>query len=224
MAAQTGAALLLAGLLALATIVSSNTEGDILYSQRQVWKDPNNVLTSWDPTLVNPCTWFHVTCNLDNSVIRVDLGNAGISGTLIPQLGQLKNLQYLELYANNMSGPIPTTLGNLTRLVTLDLYDNHFTGAIPSSLGAVGTLRFLRLHGNKLEGDIPTSLGRLTKLVELELQENMLTGMVPLEVLSLVLVGDLTELNVAKNNLAGTARSSKPRVATVIQDTLKTTS
>ncbi|EMS46688.1 Somatic embryogenesis receptor kinase 2 [Triticum urartu] len=178
MAAQTGAVLLLVGLLALATMASSNTEGagDILYSQRQVWKDPNNVLTSWDPTLVNPCTWFHVTCNLDNSVTRVDLGNAGISGTLIPQLGQLKNLQYL------------------------------------------------RLHGNKLAGSIPASLGRLTKLVELELQENMLSGTVPLEILSLVLVGDLTELNVAKNNLAGTVISSKPRVATVIHDTLKTTS
>ncbi|VAH68908.1 unnamed protein product [Triticum turgidum subsp. durum] len=211
MAAQTGAVLLLVGLLALATMASSNTEGDILYSQRQVWKDPNNVLTSWDPTLVNPCTWFHVTCNLDNSVTRVDLGHAGISGTLIPQLGQLKNLQYLELYGNNMSGPIPTTLGNLTRLVSLDLYDNHLTGVIPSSLGAVGTLRFLRLHGNKLAGSIPASLGRLTKLVELELQENMLSSTVPLEILSLVLVGDLTELNVAKNNLAGTVISSKPR-------------
>lgn len=45
--------------------------GDILYQQRTAWKDPNNVLQSWDPTLVNPCTWFHVTCNNDNSVIRV---------------------------------------------------------------------------------------------------------------------------------------------------------
>jgi hypothetical protein len=46
-------------------------EGDILYNQRQEWKDVNNVLESWDPTLVNPCTWLHITCNNDNSVIRV---------------------------------------------------------------------------------------------------------------------------------------------------------
>ena len=46
-------------------------QGDILYKQRQAWEDPNNVLQSWDPTLVNPCTWFHITCNNDNSVIRV---------------------------------------------------------------------------------------------------------------------------------------------------------
>ena len=45
--------------------------GDALYSLRQSLKDANNVLQSWDPTLVNPCTWFHVMCNNDNSVIRV---------------------------------------------------------------------------------------------------------------------------------------------------------
>lgn len=46
-------------------------QGDILYKQRATWKDPNDVLVSWDPTLANPCTWLHITCNNDNSVIRV---------------------------------------------------------------------------------------------------------------------------------------------------------
>lgn len=45
--------------------------GDALHSLRTNLEDPNNVLQSWDPTLVNPCTWFHVTCNNENSVIRV---------------------------------------------------------------------------------------------------------------------------------------------------------
>ncbi|KAL2334543.1 hypothetical protein Fmac_015756 [Flemingia macrophylla] len=106
-------------------------------------RDPNNVLQSWDPTLVNPCTWFHVTCNNDNSVIKVDLGNATLSGQLVPQLGQLKNLQYLELYSNNISGPIPNDLGNLNNLVSLDLYLNRFSGPIPESLGKLSKLRFL---------------------------------------------------------------------------------
>ncbi|KAL2321843.1 hypothetical protein Fmac_026222 [Flemingia macrophylla] len=104
-------------------------------------RDPNNVLQSWDPTLVNPCTWFHVTCNNDNNVIRVDLGNAALSGQLVPQLGQLKNLK--ELYSNNISGPIPNDLGNLTNLVSLDLYLNRFSGPIPESLGKLSKLRFL---------------------------------------------------------------------------------
>ncbi|KAG0522723.1 hypothetical protein BDA96_07G062400 [Sorghum bicolor] len=172
-------ALLLLRLLHPAALVLANTEGDALHSLRTNLNDPNNVLQSWDPTLVNPCTWFHVTCNNDNSVIRVDLGNAALSGTLVPQLGQLKNLQYLELYSNNISGIIPSELGNLTNLVSLDLYLNNFTGSIPDSLGKLLKLRFLRLNNNSLTGSIPKSLTAITALQVLDLSNNNLSGEVP---------------------------------------------
>lgn len=241
------AAAVLTSLLSHAILASCSTDGDILYKQRLAWKDPNNVLQSWDPTLAYPCTWFHVTCNMNNSVIRVDLGNAGISGPLLPDLGGLVNLQYLELYGNSLIGPIPAILGNLTNLISLDLWENLLTGPIPTSLGTISTLRFLRLYQNNLTGSIPPSLGNLTSLQELKLEknafsgsipsslgnlkalrflklnENMLTGTVPLEVLSLAIVGNLTELNIARNNLDGTVRSSELRVTAIIQDELKTT-
>ncbi|CAN1235310.1 LRR receptor kinase BAK1, partial [Linum perenne] len=153
--------------------------GDALHSLRANLIDPNNVLQSWDPTLVNPCTWFHVTCNNDNSVIRVDLGNAALSGQLVPQLGQLKNLQYLELYSNNITGPIPSDLGNLTNLVSLDLYLNSFNGPIPASLGKLSKLRFLRLNNNSLTGPIPMSLTNISSLQVLDLSNNRLSGVVP---------------------------------------------
>lgn len=241
-AGQFAAAGVLTGLLALATLASCNTDGDILYKQRLAWEDPNNVLQSWDPTLANPCTWFHVTCNLNNSVVRVDLGKAGISGPLLPDLGALESLQYMELFGNSLNGSIPATLGNLTDLISLDLWDNLLTGPIPTTLGSISTLRYLRLYENNLTGPIPPSFGNLTSLLELKLHrnslsgsipaslgnikslqflklnENMLTGTVPSEVLSLVVVGNLTELNIARNNLDGTERSSGLRVTAVIQD------
>lgn len=161
------------------TMISANMEGDALHSLRTNLEDPNNVLQSWDPTLVNPCTWFHVTCNNDNSVIRVDLGNALLSGQLVPQLGQLKNLQYLELYSNKISGQIPSDLGNLTSLVSLDLYLNKFTGPIPDTLGKLTKLRFLRLNNNSLSGSIPMSLTNITALQVLDLSNNRLSGPVP---------------------------------------------
>ncbi|KAJ0097842.1 hypothetical protein Patl1_27552 [Pistacia atlantica] len=95
------------------------------------------------PTAGNPCSWFHVTCNSENSVIRVDLGNAALSGELVPELDHLKNLQYLKLFSNNITGQIPSTLGNLTNLVSLDLYSNSFTGPIPFTLGKLTKLLFL---------------------------------------------------------------------------------
>ncbi|XP_058084535.1 LRR receptor kinase BAK1 [Magnolia sinica] len=181
------------------TTIYANLEGDALHSLRTNLNDPNNVLQSWDPTLVNPCTWFHVTCNNDNSVIRVDLGNAALSGLLVPQLGQLKNLQYLELYSNNISGIIPTELGNLTSLVSLDLYLNNFTGTIPATLGNLSKLRFLRLNNNSLTGNIPMSLTNVTALQVLDLSNNKLTGGVP-DNGSFSL---FTPISFANNNLCG---------------------
>ncbi|KAL1289628.1 hypothetical protein HN51_058036 [Arachis hypogaea] len=159
--------------------VSGNAEGDALNALKSNLQDPNNVLQSWDATLVNPCTWFHVTCNSDNSVTRVDLGNADLSGTLVPNLGNLPNLQYLELYSNNITGKIPDELGNLTNLVSLDLYLNVLTGPIPATLGKLSNLRFLRLNNNTLSGGIPMSLTGITSLQVLDLSNNHLKGTVP---------------------------------------------
>ncbi|XP_073117523.1 leucine-rich repeat protein 1 isoform X2 [Elaeis guineensis] len=180
--------------LAILAVVDGNSEVDILYSQRLAWTDPNNVLQSWDPTLVNPCTWFHVTCNNDNSVIRVDLGEAGLAGPLIPQLGMLANLQYLELFGNRISGSIPKELGKLSHLVSLDLQQNLLSGPIPSSLGNIESLRYLRLNGN------------------------MLTGEIPIEILNLIRTGNLRVMNVSGNYLVGTIRRSEQTVTTIIQD------
>ncbi|CAM8941630.1 unnamed protein product [Rhodiola kirilowii] len=160
--------------------VSGNIEGDALNALKSNLEDPNNVLQSWDPTLVNPCTWFHVTCNTDNSVTRVDLGNANLSGQLVPQLGQLSKLQYLELFSNNISGKIPHELGNLTALVSLDLYLNNLSGKIPETLGRLSVLRFLRLNNNSLTGTIPMSLTTITSLQVLDLSNNDLTGVIPI--------------------------------------------
>ncbi|KAL6514671.1 BRASSINOSTEROID INSENSITIVE 1-associated receptor kinase 1 [Orobanche gracilis] len=159
--------------------VSANGEGDALNALKNSLSDPNSVLSSWDPTLVNPCTWFHVTCNGVNSVIRVDLGNANLSGQLVPQLGQLQNLEYLELYSNNISGRIPIELGNLTNLVSLDLYLNSLSGPIPDTLSRVQRLRFLRLNNNSLSGHIPVSLTTIGTLQVLDLSNNRLAGRIP---------------------------------------------
>ncbi|CAF1889100.1 unnamed protein product [Brassica napus] len=66
----------------LINLVEANSDGDALYALRQSLSDPDHVLQSWDQNLVNPCTWFHVSCNQDSRVTRVDLGNSNLSGHL----------------------------------------------------------------------------------------------------------------------------------------------
>ncbi|PKA48145.1 Somatic embryogenesis receptor kinase 1 [Apostasia shenzhenica] len=172
-------ALVVVALYLLSPFVSSNSEGDALYALRRSLSDPENVLQSWDPTLVNPCTWFHITCNQDNRVTRVDLGNSNLSGHLVPDIGKLEHLQYLELYKNNIDGPIPEELGNLKSLISLDLYNNNISGTIPPSFGKLKSLVFLRLNNNKLNGRIPRELTRISSLKVVDVSNNDLCGTIP---------------------------------------------
>uniref|UniRef100_A0A7C8YVH7 Uncharacterized protein n=2 Tax=Opuntia streptacantha TaxID=393608 RepID=A0A7C8YVH7_OPUST len=158
---------------------SGNSEGDVLYALRKSLSDPDNVLESWDPNLVSPCTWFHITCNGDNHVTRVDLGNSNLSGHLVPDLGKLEHLQYLELYKNNIQGTIPPELGNLKNLISLDLYNNNISGTIPPELGKLKSLVFLRLNDNKLTGRIPRELTKISSLKVVDVSSNNLCGTIP---------------------------------------------
>ncbi|GFP88620.1 somatic embryogenesis receptor kinase 1 [Phtheirospermum japonicum] len=168
-------------LLSFITALSTNSEGNALHALRTRLSDPNNVLQSWDPTLVNPCTWFHVTCNSDNHVVRLDLGNSNVSGSLGPELGELKHLQYLELYRNDIGGKIPEELGNLEKLISMDLYGNKLKGNIPKSFANLKSLRFLRINNNKLTGSIPRELTTLSNLKIFDISNNELCGTIPVD-------------------------------------------
>ncbi|CAB83146.1 leucine-rich repeat protein LRP-like [Arabidopsis thaliana] len=192
--------------LALIRLTEANSEGDALHALRRSLSDPDNVVQSWDPTLVNPCTWFHVTCNQHHQVTRLDLGNSNLSGHLVPELGKLEHLQYLygiitllpfdylktftlsvthitfcfesysELYKNEIQGTIPSELGNLKSLISLDLYNNNLTGKIPSSLG-----KLKRLNENRLTGPIPRELTVISSLKVVDVSGNDLCGTIPVE-------------------------------------------
>ncbi|CAH1432096.1 unnamed protein product [Lactuca virosa] len=159
--------------------VSGNSEGDALYALRRSLNDPDKVLQSWDPNLVSPCTWFHITCNQANHVTRVDLGNSNLSGHLVPELGKLEHLQYLELYKNTIQGTIPAEIGNLKSLISLDLYNNNISGKIPPSLGKLKSLVFLRLNDNHLTGRIPRELVGASSLKVVDVSNNNLCGTIP---------------------------------------------
>ncbi|KAK9664492.1 hypothetical protein RND81_14G046300 [Saponaria officinalis] len=156
-----------------------NPEIDALMAFKQSLQDPLHVLDSWDPNLVDPCTYFHITCDSHNHVTRIDLALFNLTGNLVPDLGNLQQLQYLELYKNNIQGPIWPELGNLPNLLSLDLYNNNISGIIPPELGKISSLLFLRIDDNKLSGPIPNELTNLSKLRILDVSSNDLCGAIP---------------------------------------------
>ena len=145
--------------------------------------------------------WDGVT--LSGSPLRVTslaLSDSQLTGTIPPELGNLNNLERLNLTRNQLTGDIPPELSLLTNLQLLALGGNQLTGPIPTWLGSLAKLQELQLWGNQFTGAIPPELGNLPGLVKLGLSENQLTGPIPAELGSLV---NLRELWLFSNQLTG---------------------
>ncbi len=57
-----------------------------------------------------------------------------------------------------MSGEIPENIGNLNQLDTLNLAFNQLSGELPESIGDLINMNYLYLYHNKLSGNIPDSI------------------------------------------------------------------
>ena len=76
--------------------------------------------------------WSGVTTNDDGRVTQLDLRGYDLSGEIPPELGNLANLQSLNL--GGLTGEIPAELGSLSNLTYLNLGNNDLSGCVPSSL------------------------------------------------------------------------------------------
>ncbi|RVW27811.1 putative LRR receptor-like serine/threonine-protein kinase [Vitis vinifera] len=140
-------------------------------------------------------------------------------GTIPTGIGNLTNLIWLDLGANDLTGSIPTTLGRLQKLQRLHIAGNRIRGSIPNDLCHLKNLGYLGLSSNKLSGstqvvleifcatelfldsnalafNIPTSLWSLRDLLVLNLSSNFLTGNLPPEVGNMK---SITTLDLSKN-------------------------
>ncbi|KAE8688970.1 hypothetical protein F3Y22_tig00110945pilonHSYRG00010 [Hibiscus syriacus] len=120
---------------------------------------------------------------------RFDLSNSLI-GEIPGSIGNLANLLFLYLYANELSGSIPQQIGMLKSLNDLDLSENNLVGSLPHSVRNLTGLHYLGLFDNKISGSIPKEVGMLSSLTYLKLFINNLSGFIPTE------MNNLTSLKV----------------------------
>ena len=96
-----------------------------------------------------------------------------------PELGNLANLEFLDIGVNRLTGSIPEELGHLAKLEFFDVGQNLLTGSIPPQLGNLLRLRSFIVGANSLTGEFPRALGQLAFLHTLAIDRNMLSGCVP---------------------------------------------
>ncbi|KAK3027514.1 hypothetical protein RJ639_040229 [Escallonia herrerae] len=188
-----------------------------------------NAPPSWGKS-DDPCgaPWEGVACN-NSRVTALGLSTMGLSGTLSGDIGGLTGLISMDLsYNKGLTGSLSPQLGDLKNLrifwylgsdllylikatcLGRALNTNNFTGGIPPSLGRLSNLYWLDLAENQLTGSLPVSnmnttiplpgLDLLKKAKHLLFDSNQLTGRIPA---TLGLVQTLEALNLAHNNLSG---------------------
>ncbi|KAI5082247.1 hypothetical protein GOP47_0001990 [Adiantum capillus-veneris] len=148
---------------------------------------------AWAPTSFSwsgdPCEslWLGVTCDPTSSnVIKLELPSQSIRGSLPLQIGDLTNLQTLDLsYNGNLTGTLPLELFQLANLEELFLQNCGLFGTIPNDLGKLAKLTYLALNQNFFTGPIPTTVGQLSEMFWFDLSYNQMSGNLPLQLANL---------------------------------------
>jgi len=168
------------------------------------WKD------AWD--LNKPMNeWKGLYFDNNNCVNTLSLNYRNLEGEIPGEIGDLKDLIYLNLETNKINGSIPSSIGNLDKLQQIHLGGNNLSGVIPDEIGFLNNVFSIQLQGNNLSGVIPKSLKYLPKLRHLYLNNNNLEGDIPEEIISL----PLSVVSFANNNLSGCYKPNIDRLCTI---------
>uniref|UniRef100_A0A5B7AUI3 Protein kinase domain-containing protein n=2 Tax=Davidia involucrata TaxID=16924 RepID=A0A5B7AUI3_DAVIN len=157
---------------------SLNNDGlALLRFKDRVVSDPFGALSNWKDSvgIIDPCSWFGVECS-DGNVVVLNLKDLCLGGTLAPDIGNLVHIKSIILRNNSFYGIIPEEIGELEELEVLDLGHNNFSGPLPSDLGNNLSLAILLLDNNELFGSISPEIHELKMLSEVQVDENQLSN------------------------------------------------
>jgi len=129
------------------------------------------------------------------------------------EIGNIKSLKTLIISGNRFdnktqsSSTIPESIGNLINLEELNISNADMKGSIPKSISNLKQLKSLCLNDNQLIGSIPDEITNLTKLETLNLKNNNLTNTVSPEVKKFIsnlktfeFSGEIEEIKISKLN------------------------
>ncbi|WJX42566.1 Protein STRUBBELIG-REPTOR FAMILY 5 [Trifolium repens] len=130
------------------------------------------------------------------SVTYFDLSNNNLKGQIPYQLPP--NARTIDLSKNEFSGSIPYSIGQMKDLNSLNLAHNQLNNELGDMFKSLTKLKQLDVSFNSLSGNLPQSLKSLTSLKKIHLQNNKFSGSI--NVLANL---PLDDVNVENNKFTG---------------------
>jgi len=110
-----------------------------------------------------------------NSLLKLELHQNELTGTMSSSLGRPPYMQLLSLYDNKLTGTILNNWSNEVESILLD--GNKLTGTLPNALRVRTTIRRLNVARNRLSQDITTALLNVPQNVQtLDMSHNNFYG------------------------------------------------
>ncbi|XVE68706.1 hypothetical protein DITRI_Ditri09bG0090600 [Diplodiscus trichospermus] len=143
-----------------------------------------------------------------SKLTSIDLSRNSFFGLIPDSLGNLRYLENLLLWANNLTTETSThewsflfSLANCKHLRRLDISWNPLSGNLPSSVSNLSTsLQGFLLEDCKMKGNIPMEISSLSNMIYVDLSVNELSGSIPATIGSLQ---SLQVLDLRHNKLQG---------------------
>jgi len=124
--------------------------------------------------------------DLPLQVLRLS-GNDWDEGTLGFVYG-ITTLEDLRLDETNRVGSVDAAIGDLVNLERLEIHANQLEGELPEEIGACEAMTYLDIEFNLFSGPIPASIGNMQNLVEFYLSGNDFEGAMPDEICAIELL------------------------------------
>ncbi|GJZ94201.1 kinase-like domain-containing protein [Tanacetum coccineum] len=137
-----------------------------------------------------------------------------LTGSLPLEIGaMLPNLEYLQLYSNQLNGVIPPSISNCSKLGLLEIGDNNFRGKLTIDFSKLSDISNISFHNNNLHGvgqaddmNFINSLKNCSRLRVLNLYNCNFQGSLPSSIGNLS--NQLEYLDLEGNHLHGNVPSS----------------
>lgn len=109
-----------------------------------------------------------------NSLLKLELQNNNLSGTIPNELFSLSALEHINLQGNQLSGPFPRN-AQTPMLKYMSIANNNLGGIFDFDTFGCDMIEFLDLSHNSFSGTLPSS-SPFTYVWHLNITENMFSG------------------------------------------------